>query len=399
MYDLKQLYSQYLRKQCSPAEARKFIDLFNEKESAAKLDALITATLEESDEQSYLVDQGTQLLLQKNKEAIHEYINQERSVNKQKSIRMIRRMVASVAAVLMLGFCIFLFTPSGLKINNTEVLLTDISPGYNQAILTLENGEQVNLNKNKKSILMHSGQISYDDGSLISSITSSNPLSISPKQGKLKLHTPKGGMYLIQLADGTKVWLNSFSTLIYPNTFTDGERIVELIGEGYFEVTKNPVKPFKVISGGQVVEVLGTSFNISAYPDDQQSITTLVSGKVNISSSNTLLSKQSKMLLPGMEAVIDQRGIQLQTADLDTNLGWKNGVFAFYESDIKEVLKKLSRWYDFELEIKGTMPRYFISGEIERNKKLSEVLDLLKESGLKFKMLKAGNQQKLIIIS
>jgi len=395
MYNLKQLYLRFLNKECTREEAGQFITFFNEHGFSPELDEMIMGTLEESGEQLILLDEHTQVLLQ-NKKAIHNLIQRELDLQKDRSIRLLRGLITSAAAVLILGLCFILFKPDSWKNKDQVVTSKDIQPGYNQAILTLDDGQTINLSKNKTGILMHANHIIYQDGSKLT--TSSGIPSMLTKQSKLTLHTPKGGVYQVQLDDGTKVWLNASSTLIYPPEFSDKERIVELIGEGYFEVTKNASKPFKVISKGQIVEVLGTSFNISAYPDDRQTTTTLVTGKVSVHSAIPVLFAQVKTLAPGQEAVLENQGIQVRMADFDTSLDWKNGVFSFYETDIKQVLKKLGRWYNFELEFKAPLPSYFLSGEIERNKNLSEVLGLLKESGLQFQIIKTGGQQKLIIM-
>src|SRR5690606_7700884 len=118
----------------------------------------------------------------------------------------------------------------------------------------------------------------------------------------LALATPRGGTYQIVLPDGTQVWLNSASSLKYPNRFDGPERVVELEGEAFFDVSKLQEKPFKVVSGGQVVEVLGTQFNISAYRDEVPARTTLVSGHVQVASTANL--KSPVAIQPGQQAAV-----------------------------------------------------------------------------------------------
>src|SRR5690606_5790464 len=156
-----------------------------------------------------------------------------------------------------------------------------------------------------------------------------------------KLTTPKGGTYQVALPDGTKVWLNADSELKYPNQFTGKERIVELKGEAYFDVRnlKNST-PFKVVSKGQTVEVLGTQFNVSAYPDEDEIQTTPVEGSVQIAADGR---DQIMQLKPGEQGRLTGTRFRKEEVDISAFVAWKDDLFSFSENELRAVMNKLSR--------------------------------------------------------
>lgn len=199
-------------------------------------------------------------------------------------------------------------------------------------------------------------------------------------------------------SDGTEVWLNASSSLKFPVSFDKDERLVELKGEAYFEVAykvkaergkqKGERVPFVVRSGGQIVEVLGTHFNISAYNDEASIKTTLLEGKVRVTAGSKQSPKDSKLLKPGQQSELSsvQREIIVNEVDTEEAIAWKNGMFQFSDSDLRSIMNELERWYDIEVDTKG-MPEKRFNGIIPRNVKLSQVLDMMeKTSGLKFKI-------------
>ncbi len=160
--------------------------------------------------------------------------------------------------------------------------------------------------------------------------------------------TPKGGQYMISLPDGSKAWLNASSTLRFPTAFNGEKRIVELTGEGYFEVTPasgRGKKPFIVIAGDVNVEVLGTHFNVNAYTDEEAIKTTLLEGAVKVIKSNA-----SGLLKPGEQAQAFRQGMlkTVKQADLEQTMAWHNGVFAFRSASIVAIMRQAQRWYDIE---------------------------------------------------
>jgi len=194
--------------------------------------------------------------------------------------------------------------------------------------------------------------------------------------------TPRGGQYQFILSDGTKVWLNSASSIKYPVQFIGNERKVELTGEAYFEVVHNAKMPFRVVSNGQTVEDLGTHFNINAYNDENVIKTTLLEGSVKVSSA-----AGNNTIKPGQQAVLNNGNISvINDADLDAAVAWKNGFFYFDDNNIQEVMRQLARWYDVDIKCEGELPSRQFSGEISRNVKASQILDILSFKKIHYKI-------------
>nr|WP_237249411.1 FecR family protein [Sphingobacterium faecale] len=233
--------------------------------------------------------------------------------------------------------------------------------------------------------------LTYEDGALIVPLTGSEALTC-------EIHTPRGGQYQVTLSDGTKVWLNADSKLTYPSQFDLDKRVVELVGEAYFEVAKNIVdnvnKPFVVKTKKQEIEVLGTSFNTTAYMDDDCTYTTLVEGKVQIKDG-----KKEVFLSPGEQCMTTASGLlEKKRVDVSQFVAWRNDEFFFYETELKEVVRMLGRWYDFETVNEESIPDTHMYGTISREKRLTEVIHLIQASGLKFRIEKKDNKNYLIVL-
>ncbi|WP_257669895.1 FecR family protein [Parapedobacter tibetensis] len=289
----------------------------------------------------------------------------------------------------------------------------DVLPGGQKAVLTLADGRSIDLSTEQSGIIFGDG-ITYQDGSFVLSpdVSKSENLEDDPHppvvgHSLISISTPKGGTYQVTLSDGTKVWLNAATTLRYPARFDDQKRVVTLEGEAYFEVaqlaslnvqkSKNTRSriPFIVKSRGQDITVLGTKFNVSAYADDSATKTTLISGKVNVFAHD---ADREVLLTPGQEAVLSQTGFETHHVDVALATGWKSGKFRFEETELREVMNQLSRWYDIEVEFRDTMPEKYFYGIINRDRTLSTVLDLLKEGGVNFKLEKTSIGHKVIVL-
>lgn len=258
-----------------------------------------------------------------------------------------------------------------------EQFTADIAPGGNKAILTLSDGSEISLTDAEngaltkqsgiKIIKTADGQLVYDASAAKSSSEASNTIT-----------TPRGGQYQVNLPDGTKVWLNAASSLKFPLTFTDQKnRIVELSGEAYFEVAKNKNQPFKVITEvrpdqegrAQIIEVLGTHFNVNAYPDEESIRTTLLEGSVRL--NNKVILK------PGQQSIFAYDHFHLVPADTEEAVAWKNGYFMFANEDLRSIMRKISRWYDLEIVYQGKTTDNTFIGTVSRFKEVSEVLNIL----------------------
>ena len=161
------------------------------------------------------------------------------------------------------------------------------------------------------------------------------------------LRVPRGGEYAVTLSDGTEVRLNSESELRYPVAFGDGERRVYLKGEGYFRVARDEARPFLVEAGGAAVRVLGTSFDVKAYPDDRMIVTTLVTGKI---AQRYAAADTGIVLTPSRQSVYDRESGSLRTREVDPRdaLAWREGRIVMKDARLEDIFRELSRWYDFE---------------------------------------------------
>ena len=193
------------------------------------------------------------------------------------------------------------------------------------------------------------------------------------------LKTPRGGQYSVVLSDGTKVWLNAASSLGYPAVFTGSERTVDLEGEAYFEVAGKKDAPFHVkVKGKPEILVLGTSFNVMAYPDEPFTSTTLLEGTVKTG---------TRILKPGQQAqAVDSQSVVRVVTDVDVEsiTAWKNGETSFENASIQEIMRAISRWYDVEIAYKGNIPDKRFIGGLPRDTQLSALLHVLEQNGIHF---------------
>ena len=284
------------------------------------------------------------------------------------------------------AFVIGIIAISGLfrflsnDLNSTTINSVTSSPieiGAHKAILTLENGTDVVLtNKKFKNnyIKSNGSEIIYEP---LSSRSSTKDIAYN------YLTIPRGGEFFVRLSDGTKVWLNSDSKLKYPIKFVEGKtRKIELLyGEAYFEVspsTEHKGATFKVATGNQEVEVLGTQFNIKAYRDETKTYTTLVEGKVALTTPDI-----NEILKPGQQAVLSPttKKIEIHSVDVFNEISWKEGVFSFKGKTLKEIMKVLSRWYDVEVIYgvsKNENTRF--TGVLGKEQSLENILSILSKT-------------------
>lgn len=267
----------------------------------------------------------------------------------------------------------------------------DIPPGGHKAILTLGDGRKIVLDDSHSGIVIDQNGIKvHRNLNGIIEYTAVNhsediPVSGTGKTGIMynTIETPVGGKFQLNLADGSKVWLNSASSLRFPVIFTNNAREVELKGEAYFEVSRDVHKKFTVRSGNQSVEVLGTHFNINAYSDEPAITTTLIEGQVRVIELNT---KESQILKPGEQSRVD-RNIRIQRpVDTQINLAWKEGYFYFENARIEIVMRQLGRWYGVTARYEGVLPEHHFAGAISTSLTLLEVLEILEKSNIHFRL-------------
>jgi len=260
--------------------------------------------------------------------------------------------------------------------------LHDIAPAGNKAILTLANGKKIILNGAHIGTLAQQGNSIINkaaDGEVVYKKAGNNETQNSELITYNQITIPRGGEYQeVVLSDGSKVWINSASSLRYPTAFNGNDRKVELVGEAYFEVAHNPKKPFSVASNGQTVEVLGTHFNINAYDDEPAIKTTLLNGRVKVTA---VANNEMRFLQPGQQAALSTGTFTINQVETEEAIAWKNGKFMFESDNIQYIMRAISRWYDVDVEYNGAIPDDAFDGGISRFKNVSELLNILELTG------------------
>ncbi len=301
-----------------------------------------------------------------------------------RKIITLKKLSIAASIVLIAALSIFIFnTNTKQQAKPKNFVMNDKAPGENLATLTLSDGTTVTLDSTANGIIKETGiEIANDTSGNLTYIVKDNSAA-NRSDAFNTISTPRGGTYKIILPDGSKVWLNAASSLRFPLSFSDDSRKVELTGEGYFEVAKSN-KRFKVTANNTTVEVLGTHFNVNSYTNEAYLNITLLEGSVKVTKRNS-----SVLLKPG-----EQCQASLSTTDLnikhDVNLesvvAWKDGEFKFHNTDLKNIMRQLERWYDVDID-ENSIPNKKFRGTISRDAKLSEVLSMIElTSNLDFKI-------------
>ena len=294
-------------------------------------------------------------------------------ITKRKRQRLWRRQLAYAALVAFLlglgSIFYYLNTPTHSRPSTWE---EPFAPGGTKALLTLSDGSHIELpettglsqEKHLEENLIHDGkQLVYTP-----------PADDRPEKNHI-LQTPRGGEYHLTLSDGTQVWVNAASSLSYPDHFSGEERRVKLDGEAYFEVSHDTAKPFIVEVSDLTVRVLGTSFNVSAYREEEHRAT-LVTGRVSVSSG-----EETREIKPGEQALLTPQGFSVFPVDITNYVSWKERRFVYKNKPLKEIFRDLERWYDVsiiflddeieQLKLTANLPKY------ENMDKILEVIEYI----------------------
>lgn len=295
---------------------------------------------------------------------------------------MLRLSIAASVIVLLSAGVIFFIQNKKEATLSSELsrtpALSSISPGSNKATLILDNGEQIDLDGSGEGLISQQGSAAVNklsDGQLIyraDKAVDNENLTYNT------IATPRGGQYQLTLSDGTKVWLNAASSLKYPTVFLGRERIVELTGEAYFEVSENKAMPFKVVADGVSVNVLGTHFNVMSYGDENSIQTTLLEGSVQLKKDDL-----ETMLSPGQQGQFSKGAKSFRVKEVKVNniVSWKDGLFTFDDENIHSIMRRISRWYDVDIAFQGNLARQNFGGSVSRFKDISYLLKTLELTG------------------
>jgi len=307
------------------------------------------------------------------------------------------KMAAAVAMLIIASFGMYLSYKQGFLASNqgqtTQIVGTDIKPGGNRATLVLADGSTILLNDVAEGELSQQAGVKIAktaDGQLRYFLTENKPAENNSNQFNI-IRTPKGGQYQVALSDGTQVWLNAESSIKIPLSFTDKKRVVEITGEAYFEVAENKNRPFYVQTNDVTIQVLGTHFNIMAYPEEGKVAATLTAGAIKLAYKN-----QEALLKPGEQGIVRPEMANLEVRKVETApvLAWKNGLFQFDNTDLHTLMRQLSRWYDIEIAYEDGVKNEIFRGKIARDAALSKVLKILRLGDVNFRV----EGKKLIVM-
>ena len=292
-----------------------------------------------------------------------------------------RWIISLAAAAVVTIFLVITFLFPGKKIDVKPIVSNEmelIKPGSNKATLILGDGSVYDLGSSKNLKFSEGGSEIKSEGNKLQ-YTGKEVTNKEVKYNTLSI--PRGGEFFLQLADGTKVWLNSETVLRYPVQFDGKERKVELTGEAFFEVARNEKVPFFVESGEQLIKVLGTEFNISSYEEDPLIYTTLIRGSVEIFIKNKPEVKLK--LVPDEQSSVSKFDLLISKKRVDPYqyIAWKEGRFVFEDQNLGEIMKTLSKWYDVDIVFaREELKAMRFTGNLQRYSNFGEVLKKIQKT-------------------
>ena len=269
------------------------------------------------------------------------------------------------------------------KGGNVQIMAETIQPGQSRAVVTLADGQQVVLEQANRKIEESDGTVLHSDSGAL--VYMANAEKITAKVMYNTVSIPRGGEYRLELADGTKVWLNAATELRFPVNFTGDMREVYLKGEAYFQVKRDEKHPFIVHTSMGAVEVLGTSFNVRDYEDEREVVTTLETGKVMYVSGNT---REKVTLNPGYQVLEKESSpVEVRKVDPLQYTGWREGKYVFEDVALEDIMRTLCRWYDIDVVYANpAVKKFHFTGDLERYESISIFLSFIETGGdVKFK--------------
>ena len=393
---LSKLFEKYLDNDCTQNELQEFWGIIASLPDGDLLKEELKAAWE---------DNLTGTVSINKKELFDKVLARAEEVSKVYKVNTVRRnwtRVAAAAAIILMfgaGTWFLFFNQAARKeialVPQEKRFENDIEPSHQGATLTLANGTKILLDSASNGKLTQQGNtqvMKQDDQVVYQSMVNGQQTTVQYNT----MTTERGKQYVLTLSDGSKAWLNAASSITYPTAFSGNERKVTVTGEVYFEVTHNANLPFVVQKNSASsadrdvnIQVLGTHFNVNAYDDETAIKITLLEGSVRVSTDH---GQQSTVIKPGQQAQIENPNnpiipkIKVQTADVDEVMAWKNGLFSFDKVDLQTVLRQLTKWYDVDVEYRGSIPKQTFGGDMQRTLSLSQVLKVLEKSEVHFKI-------------
>lgn len=375
MTDIAQLIHKYLKEELSEQELQQLHDWQQQSEGNRRIFNKLTDDeyLMQAIIDHYKID-SDEVALQKINGRI-DADQQPNNTDRNIGMRTIwLRLTVAAAVLVVLGTsAVFILRkkPQSGELTQLTPVTQDIAPGSYSATLKLADGRSIVLDSANAGQLPQQGstQVLNKHGQLVYTPTAGGGHSEVIWN---TLSTSKGQTYPLLLSDGSRITLNSESSIRYPVSFTGYLREVQVTGEVFFQVAHNAQKPFKVTAKGMDLQVLGTSFNVNAYDDEDAVKATLVEGSIQIKKGI-----QKKIIKPGQQAQVLANDIKISEVDVNKIMAWKQGFFRFKEDKLSDAMKNIARWYNVDVVFEGNAANVKISGDIHRSSNLSDVLKLL----------------------
>ncbi|RKE47158.1 FecR family protein [Sphingobacterium detergens] len=377
--NIQKLFEIYLSGQISKAELQQLLDRFDTRDMDEDLMYHIRRVLES---ESGRIDQDIELIGREVKKRL------DAGLKPPIKSRPIWQYLAAAAAILL---AISIATIYFFNLGNTSIQPTinitqqQIKPGSDKAILVLSDGRSVSLTDSSSAAIIDIGgkTIAQVKDGTINYLLADQAANAKENAFNTVL-VPQGGQYKITLPDGSKAWLNAGSSLRYSVNFGSASRILELTGEGYFEVVKNKKLPFTVKSGSLEVTALGTQFNVNTYSNEPYGAATLVEGSLKVSD---IRSQKTVLLTPGEQAYQSTGGLKMRLVNTFELTAWKDGLFVINKASLEAVMRQIERWYDVEVDVKLPAGAGTFTGELPKNISIAELLQSLETvTGIKLKL-------------
>ena len=318
-------------------------------------------------------------------------------LEKPKLVYKILKYAAVLAGVSISSFLLY------QNINKQELNFSgNKATVYDKATLVLADGTEVVLDEHQNEQIKSDAGVKIVNNnkvlkySAVNNSATENPSDVTYNT----LHVPNGGIYEIELPDGSKVWLNSETSLKFPTQFVGNQRVVSVDGEAYFEIQKDKKKPFIVKSQMADVTVLGTHFNVSSYSEDAYYATTLIEGSVQLSTPNH--EAANVVLKPGQKGVLVKGGstaIDVREANVYQDIAWKDGKFYFEKEKLGSIVDKLSRWYKVDIKFEDqSIKNYTFTGVVKKEQSIEYLLNIISQTTkVKYETVKDKKTNKQVI--